>query len=60
MRDKEIINIIAEQLTNEFPDVKIVDVYGKAERLYKIMRLKQRLPEIKKTKAVLEKLLEVL
>lgn len=60
MKDKELINVIAEQLINEFPDVKIVDVYEKAERLYKIMRLKQRLPEIKKAKAALEKLLEVL
>lgn len=60
MRDIEIINIIAEQLTNEFPDVNIENVVEKAERLYKIMRLKQRLPEIKKAKEALEKLLDVL
>ena len=60
MKDKELINIIAEQLTNEFPDVKIDNVYEKAERLYKIMRLKMRLPEIEKAKKTLEKLLEVL
>lgn len=60
MKDRELINIIAEQLTNEFPGVKIDNVYEKAERLYKIMRLKQRLPEIKKAKEALEKLLDVL
>lgn len=60
MKDKELINIIAEQLTNEFPDVKIDNVYEKAERLYKIMRLKQRLPEIEKAKKTLEKLLDAL
>lgn len=60
MKDKELINIIAEQLTNEFPDVKIDNVYEKAERLYKIMRLKMRLPETEKAKKTLERLLDAL
>jgi len=35
MKDRELINIIAEQLINEFPDVKIENVYEKAGRLGK-------------------------
>lgn len=43
-----------------FPNQLIHDLEGKATRLYKIMRLKQDLPEIEKTKEVLKKLLNEL
>jgi hypothetical protein len=60
LKDKEIINIIQEQLINMFPNQIIHDLEGKSERLYKIMRLKESLPEIEKTKEVLKKLLREL
>lgn len=60
MKDNEIINVIQEQLISMFPNQLIHDLEGKATRLYKIMRLKQDLPEIEKTKEVLKKLLNEL
>lgn len=60
MRDKEIINIIAEQLRNEFPNQVIDNIIEKSERLYSVMRLKQPLNEINKAKIILKKLLKEL
>ena len=60
MKDHEIIAVIQEQLVNMFPNQLIHDLEGKATRLYKIMRLKQDLPEIEKAKEVLKKLLNEL
>jgi len=60
LRDKEIINIIAEQLRNEFPNQVIDNIIEKSERLYSVMRLKQPLNEINKAKIILKKLLKEL
>lgn len=60
MKDNDIIKIIAEQLVNMFPNQIIHDLEGKATRLYSIMRLKESLPEIEKTKIILKKLIEEL
>ena len=49
-----------EQLVNEFPNQIIHDLEGKAERLYSVMRLKESLPEIEKTKSLLKKLIKEL
>jgi hypothetical protein len=43
-----------------FPNQIIHDLTGKATRLYSIMRLKESLPEIEKTKIILKKLIEEL
>lgn len=60
MKDTEIINIIQEQLVNEFPNQVIYDLEGKAERLYRIMRLKETLPAIEEAKQVMKRLIEEL
>ena len=43
---EEMIRIIAEQLVNEFPGVKIDNVMDKARRLYAIMKLEKSLEEM--------------
>ena len=48
----ELINIIAEQLINEFPGIEIKDVIGKATRLYTIMKLEKSLEEIQKERDI--------
>ena len=58
MKDRDIIKIIEEQLTNMFPNQIIHDIEGKAERLYSIMRLKEDMPEIENTKRILRKLIK--
>jgi len=49
MKDREMIQVIAEQLKNEFPG-HIPDLLGKAERLYNIMKLEKSLLEMEEDK----------
>lgn len=49
----EIIDVIAEQLTNEFPDYD-KDMYQVAVRLYNIMRLEQPEEDVKLAREILK------
>lgn len=59
MKDNEIVRVIAEWLSNEFPEYQ-GNLLEKAGRLYKIMRLRTPSAEIKEAKEVLKKLLKEL
>lgn len=52
--DTEIIEVIAEQLMNEFPDYHGKDMYHVAIRLYNIMRLEQPTEDVRLAREILK------
>lgn len=57
MIDHEMINVIAEQLRNEFPGCK-KDMYQVAKRMYNIMLLEQPTENVTMAKEILKTVLK--